>query len=146
MCKSKEVALPSTATSELRTRLKALLSKYKGVDIINTNSKNVAQIAKAGIEKISSNKAVAKSVANGFLASEHFELAMQLPALFGTSFLKSVENDTKNNTNDLKVERYVSKHITLKSGKQAYALITVKWTLTTNIRRIYSIEAMASTK
>lgn len=43
---------------------------------------------------------------------------------------------------DLRIERFLSKEITLKSGKKARVCITVKHSLDKNGRLIYSIEAM----
>ena len=41
-----------------------------------------------------------------------------------------------------KIERFLSKEVTLKSGKKVQACITVKHTLSKDGRTIYSIEAM----
>lgn len=128
--------------TRLRAELKARLSKYKGVGIVNESGGAVAMIAKRGIEKIGSDKAIAKSVANGFTVEEHFEMARSLPLLFRKSKFKGSKADERSGCCSTEIERYLSPAARLSTGKRARAYITVKWTRTINGRRIYTMEAV----
>lgn len=79
---------------------------------------------------------------NGFTLQEHFEAANQIKELFENSELIKEHKDLKHNDENLRIERFLSQTIKLKSGKEARACITVKHTLNVNGRLVYSLEAM----
>lgn len=126
----------------LRENLKEVLGGYKGRDIVNSKYGTVAQISKNGIQKISSDATIAKSVANGFTIDGHFALARQLLKLFESATFSSSKVDERSDNGDIDIERHLSQNIKLPSGKYAQAKITVKWIRPISGRRIYSIEAI----
>lgn len=79
---------------------------------------------------------------NGFTLSEHFEVANQIIELFENADFVVEHEDFKNNRPDLKIERFLSQEVTLKSGKKVQACITIKRSLDKDYRNIYSIEAI----
>lgn len=70
------------------------------------------------------------------------DVANQIIELFKKARLENTHNDIKNNEKDVKIERFLSKKVVLKSGKKIQACITVKHSLDKNGRTIYSLEAM----
>ena len=89
------------------------------------------------INKISSRKAVDKSIANGFSRDEHFAVAQDLKTLFENSKLRESHNDYKNNPNILQVHRF-TKEISI-NHKNANAQITL-FEKIEGKNRIYTLE------
>ena len=67
---------------DLRNDLKEALNPYLNKEIVNKETGIIAQISTTGLSKISSKKAVDKSIANGFTRDEHFKVAQDLKTLF----------------------------------------------------------------
>lgn len=108
--------------------------------IENTSTGINAVLSKKSLEKMTSAKAIEKSKANGFSLDEHFEIAMDIIALFGKAELIMSHADLKNpdDPNIISIKRFVS-DAGLKSGKKSEVLITVKESIA-NGHHIYSIE------
>ena len=85
---------------------------------------------------------------NGFTLSEHFEVANQIIKLFENADLIVEHGDLKNGEKGIRMERFLSQEVTLKSGQKVQACITVKRTLgdalkqKEDYRNIYAIEAI----
>ena len=69
--------------------------------ITNQNDGRVAQISRKNIAKMTSDKAVAKSVANGFTPQEHFKAVQEVDKLYQRAMFKETTDD-KNGENYLK--------------------------------------------
>lgn len=90
------------------------------------------------IKKMTSDKALNKSLENGFTKSQHFEAVSRAPNLFKSAKLVSVQKDKNDSDNVLAIKRF-STDFKLKSGKKATAYFTVKETKQ-NGHTLYSIE------
>ena len=80
------------------------------------------------------------SVANGFSVKDHFEIANKIVSTYKNSNFIKRHGDTKNRTENVFMERFLSKEIKLKSGRSAKACITVKDD--SKQKSIYSLELM----
>lgn len=100
----------------------------------------VASLPFGNIGKLSSDKAVAKSIANGFTEEEHYAVAAQVINLYRHSKLREIQPDIKHSDIKTQIPRYAIK-ISL-GGQKAQALITLKETLQGIYKgnRLYSIE------
>lgn len=101
--------------SELFEKLKTSLGSIENISTgIN------AVLSKKSLEKMTSAKAIEKSKENGFSLDEHFEIAMDIIALFGKAELIMSHADLKNpnDPNIISIKRFVSE-ARLKSGKKA---------------------------
>lgn len=83
---------------------------------------------------MTSDKAVAKSVANGFSEVEHFNAVQEVDKLYQRAVFKQSEKDPKNNDPALIIHRYNAEH------DNANALITIKESVDKDQNRIYSLE------
>lgn len=90
------------------------------------------------LKKLSSDKAVEKSKANGFTLAEHFESAEKITSLYKKAKLVEVAKDKKGSSNILSIKRF-SANFRLKEGRNAKAYITVKESIQ-NGHTIYSVE------
>ncbi|MFQ6341367.1 LPD23 domain-containing protein [Campylobacter sp. VTCC 70190] len=122
---------------ELRNELKEALEPYKNKEIINKNTHLKAYITSEELNKISSTKAVQKSVDNGFSRDEHFRVAEDLKNLFENAQLSQTHEDTKKRANINAVYRF--KKDILINDKEAEAKITVLEKIEGN-NKIYTIE------
>ncbi len=122
---------------DLRNDLREILSQYKTQPITNKETGMQGIITTDEINKISSRKAIDKSIANGFTRDEHFKVAQDLKTLFENSVLRESHNDYKNNPNILQVHRF-AKDINI-NGKEANAQITLFEKIEGN-NRIYTLE------
>ena len=77
---------------------------------------------------------------NGFTVSEHFEIADKVISVYKSSDFIKRHDDSKNKTNNVFMERFLSKEIKLKSGKSTKACITVKDD--SKQKSIYALELM----
>ena len=123
--------------AELRKDLKAALEPSLNKEIVNKETGIAATISTKGLTKISSSKAVAKSVKNGFTRDEHFKVAQDLKNLFESSKLKESHTDTKARDEIQAVYRF-TKDLEI-NGSQAEAKITLFENNQAG-NRIYSIE------
>ncbi len=92
------------------------------------------------IKKLTSDKALKKSLDNGFTKSNHFEAAARVFALYKKATKMKPEKDRNSDPNILSVKRFYT-DFKLKSGKQATVKITVKETKQ-NGHTIYSVELL----
>ena len=119
---------------EQREQTKAILEPLINKPITNQNDGRVAQISRKNIAKMTSDKAVAKSVANGFTPQEHFKAVQEVDKLYQNAVFKQSEKDPKNNDPALIIHRYNAEL------DNANALITIKESLDKDQNRIYSLE------
>ena len=108
---------------DLRNDLKEALNPYLNKEIVNKETSIIAQISTTGLSKISSKKAVDKSIANGFTRDEHFKVAQDLKSLFENSKLRESHADTKARDEIQAVHRF-TKSLQI-NGSQAEAKITL---------------------
>ncbi len=120
-----------------REATKELLSKIVGQDITNANDGVVAQVSKKNIAKMLSDKAIAKSVNNGFSALEHIEAVQNIQDLYQNSTFKQTYKDRKGNNPNVLIHRYESI-----INEDTQALITLKESVDTNNKgtKIYTLE------
>ena len=106
-----------------REQTKAILEPLINKPITNQNDGRVAQISRKNIAKMTSDKAVAKSVSNGFSETEHFNAVQEVDKLYQRAMFKETTDD-KNGENYLKIHRYIAEtdnaqaKITLKESEQ----------------------------
>ena len=118
----------SEIKQELLQRLKPILNKPL------TNAQGVqAYINHASIDKMLSDKAIAKSVSNGFSKQEHLEAVGDIERLFGISQEAATHSHKGDNPS-------VIIHRLNAPFKNANALITTKESLDKDKNRIYSVE------
>ncbi len=80
------------------------------------------------------------SISNGFSVRDHFEVANKIVSTYRTSDFIKRHGDTKNKTDNVFMERFLSKEIKLKSGRTTKACITIKDD--SKQKSIYSLELM----
>lgn len=128
------------AAAKLRDEFNRNTSKYLNTDFRNKTTGISASFTGKSQKELRSRTINTKE--NGFTLQEHFEVANQIKELFENSELIKEHKDIKHNDENLRIERFLSQPIKLKSGKEARACITVKHTLNVNGRLVYSLEAM----
>ena len=130
--------------AELRKDLKAALEPYKSTPITNkeTGLQGVVTIDTER-NKISSKKAVDKSIANGFTRDEHFAAAQDLKNLFENATKAQSHNDYKQRENIAQVHRFV-KDLYI-NDKPAQAKITL-FEKIEGKNRIYTLELESLSK
>ncbi|WP_121022880.1 LPD3 domain-containing protein, partial [Helicobacter vulpis] len=122
---------------DLRTELRQSLVPILNQDIKNKETGVVARISRKGLDKISSTKALNKSLANGFTKEEHFRVGANIKALFENARLRQTHEDYKGRRDIKAVHRYfVGINI---NGKKAEVKITIRENLQQG-HKIYSIE------
>ena len=84
-----------------------------------------ARFSKNTVSKIASDKAVTKSVVNGFTVEEHFEAAENIKQIFEQSEYLGSFPDKKNDPNIVAIHR-LQKSIELSNCKKCIAYITLK--------------------
>ncbi|MDY3113753.1 MAG: hypothetical protein SOW25_05445, partial [Helicobacter sp.] len=123
-----------TLRSETKNNLEKLLNK----DIINAHDGRVAQVTRKNIAKMTSDKAIEKSVKNGFTQEEHFKAVNNIEALFQNATFKETSKDLKSDNPNILIHRYLSK------DGDNNVLLTIKETLKNDSgNRIYSLELEA---
>ncbi|MDY5821386.1 MAG: hypothetical protein SPJ83_01115, partial [Helicobacter sp.] len=120
----------------LRNDLIGVLSPYKTQPITNKETGMQGFITTDEINKISSKKAIDKSVANGFSRDEHFKVAQDLKILFENSKLKESHADNKQREH-IKVHRFIQ-DLSI-NDKEAQAKITL-FEKIEGKNRIYTLE------
>ena len=119
--------------------VKQALEGVKNRDITNKETGIIARISSTGVNKMTSNKAVEKSEANGFTRKEHYGAAAEIKTLYENAKLVDTHTDIKNDRSTiLSIKRFVS-GVSLENGKKGEALITVKET-EEHGHRIYALE------
>ena len=116
----------------LRESTKQMLHNIAGKNITNAHDGRIAQVSKKNIGKMVSDKAIAKSVANGFSAMEHFNAVNDIESLYKNAIFKETTAD-KHGEIYLKIHRYNAQF------ENANALITLKET-TEHGNKIYTLE------
>lgn len=121
----------------LRESAKQTLSSIVGENIVNIHDGRIAQVTKRNIGKMTSDKAIAKSVANGFSAMEHFNAVNDIESLYKNAIFKETQKDNKSTNPNTLIHRYESVY-----DNQASALITLKESLDPNTKgnKIYTLE------
>lgn len=83
------------------------------------------RFSKKSFCKIVSDKAITKSVVNGFSISEHFETAEKIKEIFENAELLGSYPDRNNDPNVIAMHR-LQKEITLSNGNNCFAYLTMK--------------------
>ncbi|WP_199764542.1 putative barnase/colicin E5 family endoribonuclease [Helicobacter bizzozeronii] len=122
---------------ELREDLKQALSPILNQDIKNKETGVIARLSSTGLNKISSSKALEKSIANGFSKEEHFKVGAGIKSLFENATLKETYADKKASPDIKAMHRYFTRLNV--NGKPAEAKITLKESVQKG-HRIYSLE------
>lgn len=84
-----------------------------------------ARFSKNTANKLASDKAITKSVVNGFLVEEHFEAAQNIKQIFEEADFVGTFSDGRTDPNILAIHRF-QKLILLSSGKKCIAYLTLK--------------------
>lgn len=133
-------AKPMGAAAKLRADFSKNTDKYLNKPFTNKSTGTQAMFTKKSQDELRSRTSNTKE--NGFTIQQHFEVANQIKELFEDADLIKEHEDTKHGDKNLRIERFLSKPLTLKSGDEVQACITVKHVLNPDGRSIYSIEAM----
>lgn len=126
--------------ARLRDEFTENTKKYLNQDFSNKATGISARFSKESQKEIKSR--VDNSKSNGFTIQEHFEVANQIKELFENATLEKEHEDTKHMEKNVRIERFLSQPVKLKSGKNVRACITVKHSIDKNGRIVYSLEAM----
>ncbi|MCR2124892.1 hypothetical protein CUPS3778_07580, partial [Campylobacter upsaliensis] len=123
----------------LREQTKEFLSALVGKNITNQNDGKIASISRKNIMKMTSDKAIQKSVNNGFTPQEHFKAVQDIESLYQAAVLKETHADRKSNNPNVFIHRYTADF----NGNNA--LITIKESLDNNSKgnKIYTLELEA---
>ncbi|EAL52326.1 conserved hypothetical protein [Campylobacter upsaliensis RM3195] len=123
----------------LREQTKEFLSALVGKNITNQNDGRIASISRKNIMKMTSDKAIQKSVNNGFTPQEHFKAVQDIESLYQAAVLKETHADRKSNNPNVFIHRYTADF----NGNNA--LITIKESLDNNSKgnKIYTLELEA---
>ncbi len=124
---------------ELTTALTPILNK----DITNISSGITAQVSKTSIKKMGSDKAINKSIENGFSLQEHFKASADIENLYKKATNIATTKDLKNGDPAIQMHTFISQ-----VNDNANAKILVKESLDKDSRRIYTLEleSLESTK
>ncbi|ECK6874078.1 hypothetical protein F2N16_08400, partial [Campylobacter upsaliensis] len=133
---SKELESKEANTHTLREQTKGLLSALVGKNITNQNDGRIASISRKNIMKMTSDKAIQKSVNNGFTPQDHFKAVQDIESLYQGAVLKETHADRKSNNPNVFIHRYTADF----NGNNA--LITIKESLDSNSKgnKIYTLE------
>lgn len=99
------------------------MSDILGKNIINKETQMQGVITQNEISKISSTKAIEKSLKNGFTRDEHFKVTNELKSLFENAKLAETHGDYKERANIKAVHRFKA-DLNL-NDKEAVAKITL---------------------
>ena len=123
-----------------RNDLLIAMSCYFGKVFTNTATSIKARFSKNTAGKIASDKAITKSVVNGFLPEEHFEAAENIKGIFEQADYIGKFPDESGDPNIIAIHRFV-KAITLSNGRNCMAYITLKEVKKDGVR-IYTQELL----
>ena len=123
----------------LREQTKEILNSLVGKNITNQNDGRIAQISRKNIAKMTSDKAIQKSVDNGFTPQEHFKAVQDIENLYKGAIFRETHKDLKGESDNVLIHRYNTKL------DNANALITLKETLSGQYEgnKIYTLELEA---
>lgn len=110
---------------ECRADLLNALSGLFGKVLTNKDCNMKARFSKNTANKLTSDKAITKSVVNGFLPQEHFEAAENIKGIFESAEYIGTFQDDSNDPNIIAIHRF-QREITLSSGRNCIAYITLK--------------------
>ncbi|EIE2355976.1 hypothetical protein PMA17_001755 [Campylobacter coli] len=114
---------------ESKNKLKSILNK----DIENSQTKIKARVSTTGLNKMTSDKAIQKSINNGFTLEEHFKAVNNIEGLFKNAKFIMSEADKKGSKDVKAIHRYVA------NLNNSQAKITLKESYEHG-HRIYSLE------
>ena len=77
-----------------------------GKNITNQNDGRIAQISRKNIAKMTSDKAIQKSVDNGFTPQEHFKAVQDIENLYQGAILRETHKDFKGESDNVLIHRY----------------------------------------
>jgi hypothetical protein len=123
-----------------RKSLIGCLSPLFGKVFTNLDSNIKARFSKNTVSKISSDKAITKSVVNGFSVEEHFEAAENIKQIFEMADYIDSFPDKKGDPNIVAIHR-LQKDIELSNSKKCVAYITLKEVVKDG-NRIYTQELL----
>ncbi len=129
-----QLSAEGVSHDEAKSRLDAL----QGGTFENRETKIRARLSSTGAGKLISNPAVRKSMANGFTAPQHNEMAANIDRLFTDAVLAESRPDKNKDPNIKSIKRFVAP-MALGNEENAAAWITVKES-TEHGHRIYSVE------
>ncbi|EAI5357007.1 hypothetical protein BS377_01530 [Campylobacter upsaliensis] len=109
-------------------------SHLKGLLFSNESTGIKASFGRAGLKKMTSDKAILKSVNNGFSVKEHLEAVKNIKELYEKASYKGVDDDVKYSDKAVKIHRFISE---FEGGN---AEILVKESLDKNQNKIYTLE------
>ena len=114
-----------------------VLKKLAGKDLVNLQTSINAQINSEQRCKIVSNKAVKKTIMNGFIAIQHYAVATSIKIVWENAIMVSNNTDRKGDKNITSIKRFEAQIII--DDEPAIAYITVKESVEYG-HRIYSLE------
>ncbi|EDO7529118.1 hypothetical protein GRM93_04465 [Campylobacter jejuni] len=114
---------------ESKNKLKSILNK----DIENSQTKIKARVSTTGLNKMTSDKAIQKSINNGFTLEEYFKAVNNIEGLFKNAKFIMSEADKKGSKDVKAIHRYVA------NLNNSQAKITLKESYEHG-HRIYSLE------
>ncbi|WP_288621113.1 hypothetical protein [uncultured Treponema sp.] len=132
--------VPYETRTKYRNNLADKLKDYVTKGVIENSTIGTTKISKHTIGKLGSDKALNKSMANGFTPEEHFDAAERVVDLYKNAELKLTHPDKDNDPNIISIKRFNQIFITCNHQK-ARAWITVKESKQHG-HRLYSIEVM----
>ncbi|MBS4241694.1 hypothetical protein CVU5213_08210, partial [Campylobacter vulpis] len=109
-------------------------SHLKGLLFSNENTGIKASFGTAELKKMTSDKAILKSVNNGFSVKEHLEAVKNIKELYEKASYKGVDDDVKHSDKAVKIHHFISE---FEGGN---AEILVKESLDKNQNKIYTLE------
>mgnify|MGYP007069921041 CR=1 FL=1 len=110
---------------QCRENLLKVLESLFGKMFFNTKKNMKARFSKNTANKLASDKAITKSVVNGFSVEEHFEAAQNIKQIFEEADFVGTFSDERTDPNILAIHRF-QKQILLSSGKKCIAYLTLK--------------------
>ena len=132
--------VPYETRTKYRNQLAEKLKKDVDRGTIENKTIGTTKISKHSVGKLGSDKALDKSMANGFTPEEHFDAAERVVDLYRNAELKKTHPDKNGDPNILSIKRLNQPFTTCRNQK-ARAWITVKKSKQHG-HRLYSIEVM----
>lgn len=128
--------IKDTPKKSQREQVKQQLQSIKNIDITH-KSGIVARLSSTGIDKMLSDKAIQKSLDNGFTKEQHFNAVADIERLFKNSDFSHTESPKNQSADIVGIHRYINTQDL--QDQNAQALITLKESVE-NGNRIYSVE------
>ena len=126
-----------SSTGALQQNALAVLKNLAGKDLVNKQTGIKAQINSEQRSKIICDKAVEKTIVNGFIAKQHYAVALNIEKIWENAIIVADNPDKKNDKNIISIKIFESSIIL--DNEQAIAYITVKESIKHG-HRIYSLE------